>query len=68
MSFVAFLFQNVKFHATCNAFAFMFKYKCVLLQRTPIWFVWSIFESNILLFCSQPHVITCIMYFVGVQI
>ena len=48
--------------------AFMFNNICVLLQRTPIWFVWSIFESNILLFCSQPHIITCIMYFVGVQI
>ena len=47
---------------------FMFNNKCVLLQRTPIWFVWCIFESNILLFCSQPRIITCLMYFVGVQI
>ena len=48
--------------------AVLFNNKCVLLQRTLILSEWCFFESNILLFCSQPCIIACIMYFVGVQI
>ena len=48
--------------------AVLFNNKCVLLQRTLILSEWCFFESNILLFCSQPHIIACIMYFVGVPI
>ena len=48
--------------------AFLFNNKCVLLQRTLILSEWCFFESNILLFCSQPCIIACIMDFVGVQI
>ena len=48
--------------------AFLFNNKCVLLQRTLILCGWCFFENNILLFCSQPRIIACIMDFFGVQI
>ena len=48
--------------------AFLFNNNCVLLQRTLISFEWCFFESNVFLFCSQPHIFACIMDFVGVQI
>ena len=37
-------------------------------SKNPHLSVVVFFESNIFLFCPQPRIITCIMYFVGVQI
>ena len=67
------LFYGI-FISKCQILCYMqclavwFNNKCVLFQRTLILSEWCFFESNILLFCSQPCIIACIMYFVGVQI
>ena len=55
-----FKMSNSVLHAMSSV---LFNNKCVLLQRTLILSEWCFFESNILLFCSQPCIIACIMYF-----
>ena len=64
MSFVAFLSQNVKFHATCNVQRLCSIINVFCFKEPPICLLWCFFESNIFLFCSRTHAllhVSCIL-------
>ena len=53
MSFVAFSFQKVKFHATCNVQRLCSIINVFLLQGTPICLLWCSLKA--IFSCFVPH-------------